>query len=148
MRTLLVAALLLAVAGCDSTPTGGQPDPDPEYVGVLVTYRLTLVGSSFSVGITYTDEEGDIVTDVTDFSRQQTYTQEVLLPPGTSGTFSLSGTGIVNAGSLTASITATRVDTDVEVRSATETASTSSSGEEATVSASITVAPVEVPAPL
>lgn len=148
MRTLLVAALLLAVVGCDSTTPEEQPDPDPEYVGVLLTYRLTLIGDSFNVAVTYTDEDGDPVSDATDFSRQQTYTQEVLLPPGTSGTFSLSGSGIVNAGSLTATITATRVDTDVEVRSATETATTSSSGEEATVSTSITVTPVEVPAPL
>jgi hypothetical protein len=142
MRTFLAAAaLLLAVAGCDSTAPG-ERNPDPELVGVQVTYRLSVVGESSDVAVVYTNADGSAQNDLATFSRQTSYTQAVVLEPGATGTFSISGTGLVSSGRLAASVVVTRVDTGAEVGSDTDVVTTSSSSEEATAMASVNVVPV------
>ena len=143
MRFALVALALLAVAGCDSTTPEDRP-PETEVVGVTVSYRVTVVGEAFDVAVTYTDADGETRSDAVDLSRSSSYLQEVPLDPGTTGTFTLSATGLVNSGRLAASIVVTRVDTGDEVAADSQTVTTTGTGEEASVTARVVVPVVEV----
>ncbi len=145
MRVLLLALAVLAAAGCDSTTTGETP-PEPEFVGVLVTYRVSVVGNAFDSAVTYTDADGETQSEPADFSRTSTFIREVTLDPGVTGTFTVSASALVDTGRLSARITATRLDTGDEVATASEFVTTTSASEEASVTASVEIQAVEVPA--
>ncbi|WP_420454932.1 hypothetical protein [Rubrivirga sp.] len=143
MRLALLALAALTVAGCDSTTSEERP-PETEFVGVTVAYRVSVVGESFDVAVTYTGADGEVRNEAVDFSRGTSYGQDVTLDPGTSGTFTLSATGLIDDGRLAASIVVTRDDTGDEVASDADVITTTGAGEEASVTARVDVPEVVV----
>lgn len=144
-RALLLPALLLLVAGCDTGGTTG-PDPDPQPVGVTIAYRASVTGAVFDSSVSYTDAGGQTVVVGGAFERSSVYTQEIELAPGTTGTFELTASGTVDTGRINVSIVVTETESGAEVTSDTGIAATSAGNEEIGASAEVVV-PVVLESP-
>ncbi len=143
MRALLLLASLVLLTSCDSGSGPDDPDPETEFASLQVVYSVFVIDDAPSVGLTYTDADGETVVDQADFSQISTYTREVTLDPGTAGTFSLTATGLVNGGRMAASIVVTRLDIDLQTDS--DNASVTTTGpEETSVTVSVDVEALEL----
>lgn len=122
MRALALLLLVaLALPACDSTTTT-EPPPEEVPVGVLLRYRASVSGEANTAAVTYTTADGTSRTEALDLERTRSFVIEIPLEPGTEGTFTLSVTGIVTDGSMSASVAALRADDETEIAFDIETA--------------------------